>query len=57
VLGMDGLSIERIRLLPDGGPPAKVPEAMRRHPDVPGELVGPEAERTGRSSRQLGSPT
>jgi putative hemolysin len=57
VLAMDGLSIDRLRLLPDGGPPAKVPEAMRRHPEVPAELVGPEAERTGRSPRQLGSPT
>ena len=57
VLGMDGFSIERIRLLPDGGPPAKVPEAMRARPEVPAEVVHPRPEKTESTSPQLGSPT
>jgi putative hemolysin len=40
VLDMDGLSIERVKLIPDGGPPAMFPEALRAAAGRPAHVAG-----------------
>ena len=60
VLSMDGLSIDQVRLVPDGGPPAKVPEALRpggAWAEARANGADREADRTDGTQRQLGSPT
>ena len=51
ILGMDGLSIDRVRLVPDGGPPAVVPEALRAASAARAAAIVPTAAEGGPPDR------